>query len=401
MAPSFPPSLAAALGVLLYLALLRSKHHARLGWAVTPPLPALPPRATIEADEDAQCLLRNHPDLALKVGNDLAAAKAYYATKGFFEGMSGACPQTDADADMYLTAYEDLRGLFGKDNDRLNKAREHWRKYGWRQGRIGHAAYKVLLAADAAGRAQKDAHRPYAESVYEDPAVAIAKKNAEAAAKVVKQTSALNKVVHLKSVLTGNVCATDAQGLVTCHGGGGPEPFQLESVGTGAFVLRSNRTQNYCREDPNDMRVRCDEPNPATASEFKYVPTTFDSFKMIRLLPTGQTGRPCDHDAQSLVCTFPSEAAAAEVPGGFQHEVASATIQTDNVKAKMQHVIVEVIQPLISDYKPGERAWGKEEEETEAKGSTFLRSVGIAVAVSSFAAAGVMGGMYLSKRKRI
>jgi hypothetical protein len=363
-----------------------------VGKSVVVRVPVTDPRTTIESDDDARCLLQNHPELAQKVGGDLTAAKKYYADKGFFEGMSGACPQTDEDADMYIKAYLDLSEEIGSSSGRLAKAKEHWRKYGWRQGRFGHAKNKMFLALDGVARNQQDAHKPFKESMLWDPAVDILKKKAEAEAKAVQAASAMNKVVSLKSVLTGHMCATDAQDHLVCHAStDSPEPFQLERVAPNTFALRSNRTLRYCREAEADKRVVCDVTSPTGASEFTYVPgPAFNRFKV-----TSGRGLACDHGAQGVACTFPPKAAAIDASGGFEHGVMSATIQTDNVKAKIQAGLTEVVQPKISFREYGERAYGKEEQ-----GLTALEVFAAAALVSATVAAGAAGVMYWTKWKR-
>lgn len=353
-----------------------------VGWAPNVPLKALPPRTTIESDDDARCLLQNHPELAQRVGGDLAAAKQYYEDQGFAQGLSGACPQTDEDAALYIDAYEDLREVLGKDRDRLRKAKEHWVKYGWRQGRIGHARFKIFMAADAAGRAQRDAHELHRDTMYLDPAVKIAEKQAKEEAKKAQAASALNKVVTLKSARTGAACATDPQGLVACQGGG-PESFQLEKMSADAFVLRTNRTNQYCQVGGADQRVRCDVASPADASQFKYIQGAPGSsrFRMVSL----QTGRACDHDDRALVCNFP------ETPdGALEFGVVSATIQTDNTQAKIQYGLENQVQPHISTHKYGERAYGKEEE-------TGLSLAQVAAVASAALVVGV-GGFLAARR---
>lgn len=363
-------------------------------------IPARAPRTTIESDEDAQCLLQNHPELAQKVGGDIAAAKKYYADKGLMEGMSGACPQTDEDVDMYINMYEDLKSEIGNDR---NKGREHWRKYGWRQGRFGHARHKILMGPDSIARAQQDAHKPYKESMLLDPADEIRKKMAEAEAKAAKAASALNKEVSLKSVVTGFMCATDAQGHIVCHAHTDkPEPFQLEQVDTNKFVLRSNRTNRYCRDAEGDKRVVCDVVSPTNASEFTYLPVpaaiAANRFKM-----RSGRGLTCDHDDHGVVCSFPHEAAVVDAANGFEHGVMSATIEAGSIKAKVNHLVKDLIQPKIKKQEYGERAYGKEEEDPETtEGSSLSAVAWMSLAVAATVGVGVSTTLFkrwLVKRK--
>jgi hypothetical protein len=87
-------------------------------------------------NSQAQCYLNRYGDLRKAYGTDLEKAKNHWIIYGFKEGRNPYCQPTnnltDAEAQCYLNRYANLKDVFGTD---LLAANNHWMNYGYKEGK--------------------------------------------------------------------------------------------------------------------------------------------------------------------------------------------------------------------------------------------------------------------------
>mgnify|MGYP006103318593 CR=1 FL=1 len=91
-------------------------------------------------DAEASCYLDRYPDLVDLKSKEApdAAAKKHYDDWGIYEGRQKYCAPriTDQQAQCYLDKYEDLQAAFGTSDVSWIKAKDHFYKNGFAEGRL-------------------------------------------------------------------------------------------------------------------------------------------------------------------------------------------------------------------------------------------------------------------------
>jgi len=149
--------------------------------------PAEPLKIPPITDKEAKCYLKRYPDLQNAFGNDIQKAKDHWKEYGFREKRNKNCdiqvvggpveapriianprkipPITDKEAKCYLKRYPDLQKAFGND---IQKAKDHWKKYGFGEKRNKNCDIQVVGRPVEAPRIIANPRKTMLEDEFDD-----------------------------------------------------------------------------------------------------------------------------------------------------------------------------------------------------------------------------------------
>jgi hypothetical protein len=244
--------------ILLTLALLWVVSSSVLGAGI---IPQLEMGTEIDpTDTELECYMKRYPNLKTRYKVETVSdARNHWYRVGWGLGWVPHCPRdrtlappplSNNEARRYANAYQDLRTRLQGD---IAKAKAHWNRVGWFEGRIVPPPSKDLW----------------------------------------------KKMISLMGAEKSMYCGVNGEGVVECNRDtvGLGEIFNMEQMENNAFLLKNAQTNQYCSDE--GRKLQCTR-EASQATPFVYQRMGAQRMAFV----SGKSGKPlyCADDANNIVC---------------------------------------------------------------------------------------------------